>query len=148
VPAALTAIERYRDEFLGTERANSGKPLRKAMDARPQRQGALEEARRQHNGHLELLAKFCAGARPYEHWEYRFQSSKDFGHELTVSGHAGARKLVAQPSIRVGQPAKRLHADADIRCDFGLRIQLGWGRPERRLMLDAARDAGRADYDG
>ncbi len=57
VIGALKAIDRYRDDFVGTDRTNSGKPWRAAIDAVTRCERELNEATRQHENYLGLVAR-------------------------------------------------------------------------------------------
>lgn len=53
--AALSALERFRKEHVGVDRANSAKPLRAARKRLAEAQDALELARREHASYLDLV---------------------------------------------------------------------------------------------
>ena len=52
--AAIEVVERYQSEHVGQERANSAKPLRRAMDQRDTASEVLRRGRGEHQEWLEL----------------------------------------------------------------------------------------------
>jgi uncharacterized protein YhaN len=54
---AIRRIEAFKREHVGLRRANSTKPLQAAIEARAGAQRALGEARRAHEGYLELVVE-------------------------------------------------------------------------------------------
>jgi len=64
--AALVAINDFRSEKVGLDRANSRKPLRTANTARARATGALHEAERSHKGYLKLVAEAEAASEAAE----------------------------------------------------------------------------------
>ena len=55
--AALRRLEEFRRHQVGTDRANSTKPLRRAMDQLAEAEQALADAEDEHEQHLALLAR-------------------------------------------------------------------------------------------
>ena len=55
--AALEAIQEFHSEHVGLNRANSTKPLRRALSRRDTAEAALDEARREHDAYLDLVAR-------------------------------------------------------------------------------------------
>lgn len=100
---AIERIEGFRSEHVGTERSNSTKPLRRALDEQTRAESQLREATRQHAEHLELLEKADALGRDTRRARARFEHATARARAVRLAAELRrVRELAAR--LPDGQP--------------------------------------------
>jgi uncharacterized protein YhaN len=110
--AALQLIRAFEREHVGLDRANSTRPLRRALDGCEEATSRLEEARRQHQEYLGLAAKADDLRIAADHAENLVRAHEAAAAEWHASQLAKKARLAADLTEQIGnEPPASIAAD-------------------------------------
>ena len=97
---AVRIVKSYQSEHVGQDRANSSKPLARAIQRRDNAAQAVERARREHHSYLELSEEGAAREKELRQAEVRLRlfrlACDQLGAEQEAQGLRRAEHIVAK----------------------------------------------------